>query len=154
LREDATRGFARADAVVMMGEDETGLAARFPGKSVLRANLVPAQPMKMEGRTFIAFAGIGQPGKFFRSAEEAGARLLARHEFADHHRYGETDLQNLMAESRALGAPLLTTEKDWVRLPQEWRMRIEFFPVQVEWREEAALGMLLDNLLKHGAAHG
>jgi tetraacyldisaccharide 4'-kinase len=154
LREDATRGFARADAVVMMGEDETGLAARLSGKSVLRANLVPAQHAKIQGRKFIAFAGIGQPGKFFRSVEAAGAQILTRHEFADHHRYSETELRALMMRSRASGSPLLTTEKDWVRLPQEWRVRIEFLPVHVEWREEVALDTLLDNVIKHGNANG
>jgi len=154
LRENSTRGFARADAVVMLGRDETGLAARLAGKSVLRANLVPAPQVKFQGRKFIAFAGIGQPGKFFRSAEAAGAVLLTPHEFADHHRYSESELRSLMMRSRASGAALLTTEKDWVRLPQEWRVRIEFLPVHVEWSEPIALDMLLDNVMKHGTPHG
>jgi tetraacyldisaccharide 4'-kinase len=150
LREDAARGLARADAVVVMGEDRAGIAARLAGKTVLRARLTPAEPGKFAGRSFVAFAGIGHPGKFFRSAEEAGARILTRHEFADHHPYRETELLALMVQARAAGASLLTTEKDWVRLPQEWRARIESFPVNVEWREEQALDRLLDDVLKRG----
>ncbi len=154
LREDAARGLARADAVVVMGEDKTGLAGILAGKTVLRARLAPAEPAKFAGQSFIAFAGIGHPGKFFRSAEEAGARLLTRHEFADHHRYRESELQALMVRARAAGASLLTTEKDWVRLPREWRARIESFPVAVEWREQKELDHLLDHVLKPGAGHG
>jgi len=154
LREDAARGITRADAVVVMGEDKTSLAGSLAGKTVLRALLAPTEPEKFAGRSFVAFAGIGHPEKFFRSAEEAGARLLSRHEFADHHPYRESELQALMVRARAAGASLLTTEKDWVRLPLEWRARIESFPVRVEWREQAMLDQLLDDVLKRGACHG
>lgn len=154
LREDAARGITRADAVVVMGKDKTSLAGRLAGKTVLHALVTPAEPEKFAGRPFVAFAGIGHPEKFFRSAEEAGASLLTRHAYADHHRYRESELQALMVRARAAGAALLTTEKDWVRLPLEWRVRIECFPVDVEWREEAMLDQLLDGVLKRGAAHG
>ncbi len=154
LREDAARGIARADAVAVMGEDEAGIAGSLAGKTVLRARLAPAEPGKFAGRAFIAFAGIGHPEKFFRSAEEAGARLLTRHPFADHHRYRESELAALMVRARAAGAALLTTEKDWVRLPLEWRVRVESFPVNVEWREPKELDRLLDGVLKRGASHG
>ena len=36
-RADAARGLARADAVVLMGEDETGIAGAWPARPVLRA---------------------------------------------------------------------------------------------------------------------
>lgn len=154
LRENAARGLARADAVVVMGEDQTGIAASLAGKTVLRAKLAPAAPAKFRDRSFVAFAGIGHPEKFFRSAEEAGARLLTRHAFADHHRYRESELLALMMRARASGAALLTTEKDWVRLPREWRGRIERFPVEVEWRESKDLDRLLDSALKRGEGRG
>jgi tetraacyldisaccharide 4'-kinase len=154
LREDAARGLARADAVVVMGEDKTGLAGFLAGKTMLRARLAPVEPEKFAGRAFVAFAGIGHPEKFFRSAEEAGARLLTRHAYADHHRYRESELQALTVRARAAGAALLTTEKDWVRLPRDWRARIEYFPVEVEWREQTKLDRLLDGVLKSGASHG
>jgi len=154
LREDSARGLARADAVVVMGEDQAGITGSLAGKTVLRARLAPAEPARFAGRSFIAFAGIGFPGKFFRSAEQAGARLLTRHEFADHHRYRESELRALMVRARAAGASLLTTEKDWVRLPREWRVRIESFPVAVEWREQTALDHLLDRVLRPGKAPG
>ncbi len=59
-----------------------------------------------------------------------------------------------MMRARASGAALLTTEKDWVRLPREWRGRIERFPVEVEWRESKDLDRLLDSALKRGEGRG
>ncbi|HTC19124.1 MAG TPA: tetraacyldisaccharide 4'-kinase [Stellaceae bacterium] len=152
LREQAARGLARADAVVIMGEDETGLAGLCAGKTVLSARLAPVDPAKFRDRAVVAFAGIGRPEKFFRSAEEAGARLVIRRAFADHHRYHASELHQLMLLARGTKAALLTTEKDWVRLPLAWRAQVDFLPVEVEWREPATLDTLLDSVLKR--AHG
>jgi len=152
LREAASRGLARADAVVVMGEDKSGLAGSCAGKPVLHAKLALVDPAKFRGRAVVAFAGIGRPEKFFRSAEEAGARLLIRRAFADHHRYSVSELNQLKLQARGAKAALLTTEKDWVRLPLAWRAQVDFLPVEVEWRESAKLDTLLDDVLKR--AHG
>ena len=152
LREQASRGLARADAVVVMGEDKSGLAGSCAGKPVLHARLAPVDPAKFRGRAVVAFAGIGHPEKFFRSAEEAGARLLIRRAFADHHPYRASELNQLKLQARGAKAALLTTEKDWVRLPLAWRALVDFLPVEVEWREPAKLDTLLDDVLKR--AHG
>jgi len=37
----------------------------------------------------------------------------------------------------------VTTEKDWVRLPAEWRERVTPWPVQAVFDDEAALDRLL-----------
>ena len=41
------------------------------------------------------------------------------------------------------GAGLLTTEKDWVRLPAAWRAKVAAWPVQAQFDDEAALDALL-----------
>jgi len=39
-------------------------------------------------------------------------------------------------------AGLVTTEKDWVRLPPEWRTRVTAWPVRARFEDEAALDRL------------
>src|SRR5579864_4492798 len=87
LREPLGSGLARADVVVLMGDDRAGVTSLLAGKTVLRARLLPENAAAFAGRAVVAFAGIGRPAKFFASLEEVGARLAARHAFPDHHPY-------------------------------------------------------------------
>jgi tetraacyldisaccharide 4'-kinase len=61
----------------------------------------------------------------------------------DHAAYDERTLKALAARADRLGAGLVTTEKDWVRLPPPWRERIAAWPVRARFEDEAALDALL-----------
>jgi tetraacyldisaccharide 4'-kinase len=145
LREPLAYGLARADAIVVMGEDSAGLAASVAGKLLLRAALVPENAGEVAGRAVIAFAGIGRPAKFFTTLESAGARIVGRHAFPDHHRYGDDELARLHAEAAGAGAMLVTTAKDWVRLSLNSRASVHALRVTVTWDDAALLDVLLDH---------
>jgi len=144
--EPLDAGLARADAVVLMGEDGAGVTPLLAGKTVLRARLVPENAGALAGRAVVAFAGIGRPAKFFATLEGIGARLAARHAFADHHPYRAAELQRLLAEAQAAHAVLVTTAKDAVRLPAEWRARVEVLSVTAEFDDFAALDRLIERV--------
>jgi tetraacyldisaccharide 4'-kinase len=146
LREPAPAGLARADAVVLMGEDREHWAARLE-KPVLTARLAPVEPARVAGRAVVAFAGIGRPEKFFATLEAAGARVVARHAFPDHHRYRADELRHLANEARQRDAILVTTEKDRVRLDPPWRDRVAALAVRVAWDDAPALDRLLRSVL-------
>jgi tetraacyldisaccharide 4'-kinase len=147
LREPLAEGLARADAIVLMGDDAAGAATMLGGTPLLRARLVPEQTADVAGRAVIALAGIGRPEKFFATLEEAGARLVRTYSFPDHHRYREDELARPIAESERAGAILITTAKDWVRLPPAMRARIHVLSVTVAWDDVAALDSLLGRAL-------
>lgn len=149
LREPAVAGLARADAVVMMGDDWFDLIPRLK-KPVLRATIVAVNGGDFAGKSVVAFAGIGRPEKFFPTLDKAGAQLVARHGFPDHYVYSETDLRRLADEATAKGATLVTTEKDRARLAPAWRRRVAALAVTVAWQDEAALSHLLDTVLRNG----
>lgn len=145
LREPIASGLARAQGVVLIGADETGVAARLPrDMTVLRARLVPAEPNAFRCRRVLAFAGIGRPEKFFATLLAQGAELVGRHGFADHHRYDDATLDALLAEARNAGAVPVTTEKDSVRLPAARRGDFAILPIRLAWDDPAALARLLD----------
>ncbi len=149
LREPVARGLARAQAVVLVGDDRTNVTARLDDRlPLLRARLAPAPGgPELEGRAVVAFAGIGRPDKFFETLDDGGARVVARHAFADHHPYKKYELTRLVAQADAAGARAVTTEKDAVRLPAAERERIDILRVRLEWADIDALDGLLDTVI-------
>lgn len=71
----------------------------------------------LKGAKLLAYAGIANPGRFFSLIEAKGGIIAGRRVFADHHAFTERDAAALLASAEAAGAGLITTEKDFVRLP-------------------------------------
>jgi tetraacyldisaccharide 4'-kinase len=141
LRETVAAGLARADAMIVMGEDTHGLASRYSGiLPVLHASL---KNPDLTGGRLLAFAGIGRPGKFQASLIKAGADIAEFHPFADHHFYSEAELNGLADRAAKLNAKLVTTEKDWVRLPAPWQARVTPVGLAIQWQDEDRLSDLL-----------
>lgn len=68
---------------------------------------------------------------------------MAERPFADHHRFSARDLRRLAAEARALGATLVTTRKDAVRLPPAMRGQVRVLTVTLAWEDQSQLRRLL-----------
>ena len=152
LREPIAHGLDRADAVVILGEDRRDVAGQIRRLlprplPVLAARLRPQPDAgRLKDRAVVAFAGIGRPSKFFATAREVGCRLASTHAFPDHYAFREEHLRRLDSEAKAADALLLTTAKDAVRLPRDWRARVEVLTITVEWEDEAALDSLLQGI--------
>ncbi|MFS2318655.1 tetraacyldisaccharide 4'-kinase [Maricaulis sp. D1M11] len=151
LREPVSRGLARADAIVVMTPDRdalpdyTGLKLDELEIPVFHAWLAPcARP---PDGPLLAFAGIGKPQKVFDSLALAGADLVGTESFADHHVYTTAEIDALFQHAAALDARLITTEKDWVRLPPAVQEQVLVWPIEVEFANTAAFDELLRRVL-------
>ncbi len=146
LREPIAAGLARADGVIILlpadlKKADPELVALFGKTPILIARLEPAGPPPSGPQ--IGFAGVGKPWKVERALKAAGCDLVFFAEFPDHARYDEATLERLAARAKAAGAGLVTTEKDWMRLPPAWRERIVAWPVRARFETEKALDALL-----------
>ena len=128
LRETLKQGLKRADAVVIVGEDKTGLVekikALYPQLPILHGHVETTQNLK--GIKGIAFAGIGHPEKFFNMLEEKGVVLTEKIAFGDHHTYMRKDVENLINR----GQPLLTTLKDAVKIDKDLRDQLMIIDIE------------------------
>ncbi len=141
LREPASDGLSRADALVLIGADRAGIAAQAAGRPLLRARLVPTaeSAARIAGRRVLAFAGIGRPEKFFASLRELDCELVAERPFADHHAYSRAEFEGLLADAARLDALPVTTAKDAARLPADLRRPVVVLDVRLVWDDEGAL---------------
>ncbi|MEO0682972.1 MAG: tetraacyldisaccharide 4'-kinase [Pseudomonadota bacterium] len=153
LREPLSAGLARAEAALLLGSPEAcaKLRERTPALDslpVLEGEVRPRDiGLDWSQERVLAFAGIARPEKFFDTLRGLGADLVATRAFADHQPYAPAALRRLEAEAEALGARLVTTEKDAVRLPTAFRGKAMPLPVTLHWRDAPAFDALLEAAL-------
>lgn len=145
LREPVSDGLARADAVILMGEGDSPEQVARSGLPVLRAKLVPAEPVP--SGPLVAFAGIGRPVKFFDSLTAHGANLCEAIGYPDHHDYSKKDRAFLEGLAKRYDARLITTSKDYVRIHPDDRGALLHFPVKAVFDDLRQLDDLLAPVL-------
>lgn len=151
LREKPSRAWKRAHAAVLLGEDQTGIASAIPAHlPILRGRLAPGpEAIEFREQNVIAFAGIGQPQKFFGTLVSLGARLVATYPFADHHPYTADEINKILEHARATNARVITTTKDAVRLDPAQRHAVSVLTVRIQWDDHGtALDTLLESLAR------
>lgn len=156
LRTSLKVGKEMADFALINGDDLTSFVPRLAPLPTAAFTLQPddSHIKALQDVPLIAFAGIGRPQRFFDMLRDKGLVIQESQSFADHHRYEETELEQLTAEAAETGARCLTTEKDWVRLPKDWQNKVDYLPVslQMDAGDEAQLLTLITKAIaKHVA---
>lgn len=152
-REPPDRAIARADAVIIIGEDLRQIEAQVsqvkPGCPVLKARMRPTpDSADLKDQRVVAFAGIGRPEKFFATLrDEIGADVIIEEPFADHHPFTSQEIQDVLDEAATQNAIAVTTAKDWVRIPPIFQDRIRVVSITLDWQDPSQLDQLLAPLL-------
>ena len=152
LREAPASGFSRADALVVIGGDDKGVATASDLPKI-HAELKPSiDKPNLQGKQVVAFAGIGRPKKFFETLQGLGAVLVDRHTFPDHYRYKPSQIEAILQQARQVDAVCVTTEKDHVRLPLLLGNYVKKLPIELHFEATDVLDRLLSKALKERLA--
>ncbi len=154
LRAPLEPQLARTDALLVIGAGDAAaavagaVAAR--GAPVFRANIVPDDGVlqALRGQRVLAFAGIGDPGRFVATLRAHGVEVAAERRFPDHHRFTRREIEALREEAAREKLALVTTEKDFARLSggdaAALRAAITALPVTLRFDDETRWRGLLD----------
>lgn len=86
------------------------------GKPVFVSSIQPRPQPGFEGKRVLAYAGIADPNKFYRTVEELGGQIVSKRSFPDHHHFSDEEIRDLLDEANRLDLLPVTTAKDAVRL--------------------------------------
>jgi tetraacyldisaccharide 4'-kinase len=87
----------------------------------------------LEGRRVASLSGIAQPESFEKSLVNLGAELVYSKRFADHHRFSQQEVLNVINRSKKRQADIIvTTQKDAVRFPKIDRRDLKILFMRVE----------------------
>jgi tetraacyldisaccharide 4'-kinase len=157
LRAPLAAQLKRTDALLLVGDGEAAHAiiAAAPHLPLFHGRLAPdaAAAAALHGRNVLAFAGIGDPDKFFATAAAAGIAIAERRAFADHHRFSAEEAAQLVMQAEHGGLALLTTEKDRARMVGEPALaalaqKSHVLPVTMVVAEAGALRKLVQSKLQ------
>ena len=125
----------RADCIVINGDKDNIIENQINEIKQLKIFYTKYKPKNLEilkDKKIFAFAGIGNPLNFFELLKKNNLQLLNYQSFPDHYNYKKKDLDNLKSKARELNALLLTTEKDYCRINNNFRKGIEKLDVDLE----------------------
>ena len=158
LRAPLKPQLARTDALIVVGDGiaaapvAAGIAAQ--GKPVFCARVRPdeASVALLRGRRVLAFAGIGDPARFFDTLRTSGIEVVRCRAFADHHAFSKREIEDLIAAARHEALTLVTTEKDLARFwtngaAPSWAEAIVPFAVTLAFDDPARLRKFVSDRL-------
>ena len=90
-------------------------------------------------KKYVVFSGIGNARSFKSLLLKNNFNVIKEIIFPDHHNYKINEIENIMNNTKELGANLITTEKDFVKLPNTYKNKINFLEIELKIIEESKL---------------
>lgn len=151
LRESINRGLSRTNLIITIGEMLDTVINKIPKHiPVIGANFkIREDDLMLKGKRVTAFAGIAYPKKFFNSLKLVKANIVDEKSYSDHHIYTEDDLLYLAEIANKNNSILVTTKKDFVRIPKLFRSLVRTIDGFIQLDDEKLLLEILCNLIEN-----
>ena len=129
-------GLKRAECVIINGKKNKYIENEIYKKNkkikIFYSNYKPQNINEFRNKKIIAFAGIGNPQNFFDLLTDHGLNIIETIKFPDHYKYSKKELENLLNKKKDNGVILLTTEKDYFRISENYTKNIHCLKIKTE----------------------
>ena len=135
LRESLS-ALKRASCVVINGKKNTDIENKIFNENkeakIFYTQYKPQNINEFKNKKVIVFAGIGNPENFFNLLKDNKIHVVEEIKFSDHHEYSEKEVENLFNKAKKNNAVLLTTEKDYFRIGEDYKKNINYLKIEVK----------------------
>ena len=149
LREPLSAALKRTDAVIFIDSDQHNILNKIPKDiPVFKSSIHPCTlntPKK--DCHYIAFSGLAHNEKFHNTLKDNTFNIIEFHNFADHYQYKNHDIEKLLEKASKQSANLITTEKDYIRIPEKYKKHITTLEITLKWEDQFALEAFLKDAL-------
>lgn len=129
LRESPHRGIRKSSMTIAIGNGDLPKGIPKATRAYMRA------VDEVYPRAVIAFAGLGYPEKFNQTLQDYGFEVKRFIPFPDHHPYTIPELERLLKMAARRKIDLITTAKDFLRIPERFKKKVFVFNVNLEFEE-------------------
>ncbi|QEE11596.1 tetraacyldisaccharide 4'-kinase [Bartonella krasnovii] len=155
LRVPLKTQFSFMDSVLLIGHqdgsDNVVFLVAQTGKPLHRAHLKAIASDEVSGKSFLAFAGIGNPDKFFQSIKELSGHVVQTYTYPDHYFFTDKNLTSLVQKAQTHNLWLATTAKDYIRIQtihtQKDLKNLIVFDVEVDFLQKDFCRILLEEVI-------
>ena len=88
---------------------------------------------------YLIFSGIGNPDSFFEILKINKFLIKDQFIFPDHYSYKEKDFLNIIERSKELNTKIITTEKDFIKIPKRYQKKIKCLKVDLDINNQKKL---------------
>ena len=88
---------------------------------------------------YLIFSGIGNHDIFKKSILRENFKIVDEIIFPDHYEYSDNEIDNIISKAEKLNAKILTTEKDFVKIPEKYKKKINFIEIDLKIEDEDKL---------------
>jgi len=90
-------------------------------------------------KKYLIYSGIGNPHGFAKILKQNKVKIIDKIIFPDHHSYSNQDFNFILNKAKQNNAEIITTEKDYVKVPKELQKKIKFLKVNLIIHNEKKL---------------
>ena len=129
LREPLT-SIKEANFIIIKGEKnqiiENEIKKISPNIEIIYAENRIENNETLKNKNFIAFTGIGNPYSFFNTLLNNNIKIIKQIIYPDHFQFTEKNYQLLFQEAENNNCNLITTEKDYVRIKEQFKEKVYY----------------------------
>ena len=146
LRDSINWHLNKADCIFLVKNSAKKNNFNFNDKPIFEltcelSNLIDSQ------KKYFAFSALANNEKFFNFLESKKLRLIKKQGFKDHHFYNEGEISEMLQYSKQHNLTLITTEKDFVKIPEKYKKEIKICKIKLEFDKIEPIQLFLKNKL-------
>lgn len=145
LRERMSISLSRSDCIFFYGKITAAKTLFYSYKNkIFTGNIITNMKLlvSMRKKNIVAFAGIAHPDNFFNLLYKKKLNLVKKIYFSDHHIYSRKDIINIIDLSKNKNAKILTTSKDYTKIPDDLKRYITVIEITVNFEKKLFLNFL------------